>query len=560
MLLQKLAEYAERTETAKAPILYAEGPLRYTIDLGPDGQFLGLIDHSDPSSRSTRRGLRRLLPQVQRTSAIRPLLLADKAEYTLGLPKNEVKAKRAQDCHAAYMELVKRCAIETEERDVQAVLTFLLNRPLEQLPLDDSFVLDDIMTFRIGERHVIDIPAVQNFWASINQPDKTTMQCLVCGNRRPALKRLQSKIKGIPGGQTSGTSIISANSDAFESYGLSKSQTAPTCSECAESFTRSINALLSSETNRFRIGNGIFVFWTRETQEFDFLSMMSAPEAQDVLALLESVRNGSWSDMDETVYYALSLSAAGSRAVVRDWMDTTVKNVKENLALWFQRQWIVDEEIRYHGLQSLATATVRKAKDLPVTTSRALIWSAFKAEPVPVHILHQAVRRCQAERRVTRPRAALIKLALLSQPTAMKFQEDYMVGLDTSEMDAGYLCGRLMAELQNAQREAREYKINTTVTDKYYGTASTAPASVFPKLLKSFQNDLRKIRRDTPGAGNAIELRIMEITDRIDAFPSRLNVKQQGMFALGYFHQRSEAFRQINESRHNKQTDSKESS
>lgn len=46
------------------------------------------------------------------------------------------------------------------------------------------------------------------------------MQCLVCVQNLPDMERLQSKIKGIPGGQTSGTNIISANSEAFESYGL----------------------------------------------------------------------------------------------------------------------------------------------------------------------------------------------------------------------------------------------------------------------------------------------------------------------------------------------------
>ena len=104
MMLNKLVEYAQRNETSAAPKLYAEGPLRYIIELGPDGQCHGLIDRSDPSSPRTRRGTPRLLPQVQRTSGIRPLLLASPSDYTLGLPKTDKQADRAQKAHAAYVD------------------------------------------------------------------------------------------------------------------------------------------------------------------------------------------------------------------------------------------------------------------------------------------------------------------------------------------------------------------------------------------------------------------------------------------------------------------------
>ena len=549
MLLQKLAEYSERTETATAPTLYAEGPLRYTIVLNTDGRCLSPepVDHSDPSSRQTRRGANRLLPQVQRTSGIRPLLLASPADYTLGLPKNANQTGRAQKCHAAYVELAERCASDTEEPDVAAVVNFLKNRPLDQLTLREEFDAGGTITFDVDGRYVIDIPAVQEFWAAINQPDTPIMQCLVCGNDRPALERLQSKIKGIPGGHTSGTSIISANSDAFESYGLSASQVAPTCSECAESFTRGINALLSSETNRFRTNNGAFVFWTRETHDLDFFAMMSVPEPQQVQALLESVRRGRQNDLDEAAFYALSLSASGGRAVVLDWLDTTVGEAKENLALWFQRQRIApgyDEDNRYYGLTALANATVRDRDDLPVTTPRSLVRSAFQGEPVPSHIMQQAVRRCQTERRVTRPRAALIKLTLLSQIS--NHTEDHMVELNTDNTEPGYLCGRLFNVLERAQRTAIP-GISATVTDRYYGNASTAPQSVFPLLLKGARAHLSKLNRDNRGAQHSIESEVEEILSNLENFPKTLNLEQQGLFALGYYHQRAENQRQARE-------------
>ena len=541
MLLKKLAEYSERLELELRPSLYSEGPVRYWVNLDRDGRYLPpFSDSADLSSPRTRRGQRRLLPQVQRASGIRPLLLADKADYTLGYAADEKRAKRAADCHRAYLALVERCAAETEEPDVRAVLNFLHNDPLGQIQPDDSFDPSGIMTFRVEDRIVIDNPAVQAFWASANaDPDAQTMQCLVCGNRRPVLDRLQAKVKGIPGGQTAGTSLISANSTAFESYGLSASLIAPTCSGCGEGFTRGLNALLESEQNRFASGGGVFVFWTREESEFNFLSALEDPNSAQVLALLESARKGQPTDVDDGPFYALSLSASGGRAVVRDWMDTTVARAREHLVTWFERQRITswsEESPRYYGLRALALATVREARDLPVTTPRTLVRAAFAGGPVPWDILSRAVRRNRAEQGVTRPRAALIKLALLSQSN--DHQEDYMVQLDSDNTDQAYLCGRLLAVLERAQRAAIR-NLNTTIVDRFYGTASTAPQSVFSRLIRGSRAHLSTLERDNRGAHNAIQSQLEEVMSGIKSFPKTLNLEQQGMFALGYYHQRA---------------------
>jgi CRISPR-associated protein Csd1 len=396
------------------------------------------------------------------------------------------------------------------------------------------------MTFRVEDRIVIDNPAVQAFWASANaDPGARTMQCLVCGNRRPVLDRLQAKVKGIPGGQTAGTSLISANSTAFESYGLSASLVAPTCSGCGEGFTRGLNALLDSEQNRFASGGGVFVFWTREESEFNFFSALEDPDPAQVQALLESARTGRATDVDDGPFYALSLSASGGRAVVRDWMDTTVGRARQHLAAWFERQRITswsEEAPRYYGLRALALATVREARDLPVTTPRTLVRAAFAGGPVPWDILSRAVRRNRAEQGVNRPRAALIKLALLSQSN--DHQEDYMVQLDSGNTDQAYLCGRLLAVLERAQRAAIR-NLTTTIVDRFYGTASTAPQSVFSRLIRGSRAHLSTLERDNRGAYNVIQTQLEEVMSGIKGFPKTLNLEQQGMFALGYYHQRA---------------------
>jgi CRISPR-associated protein Csd1 len=455
------------------------------------------------------------------------------------------------------MDLVSRCAIETEEPSVRAVQRFLEDDPLAKLGLDDDLDQSAVITFRVGQVFPTDLRSVQEFWARENDTgsaDAIDMQCVVCRGDKPVLERLQGKIKGVPGGQgmTSGLSVISANADAYLSYGLEASLIAPTCADCGERFTKAANALLASESNRVRVGGSVFVYWTKEKVDVDIFSTFNNPDPQQVQALVQSVRSGQRRpEVDDVAFYATSLSGSGGRAVVRDWLDTTVWEVKRHLADWFQRQYIVSpqgDEGRPFGLLSLADATVRERNDLPPTTPRVLLRAAFTGTPLPWDVLYRTVKRVKAQsigrqerggRKVTQEQAALIKSVLLSQ--RQEIEEDAMVQLDQENSNPAYRCGRLLAVLEEAQRAAIS-NLNTTVVDRFYGTASSAPASVFSRLLKGVQPHLAKLHRDNRGAYFAIQSRLEQILSGLSAdaaFPRTLTLEEQGLFALGYYHQRA---------------------
>src|SRR5690606_31542643 len=119
---------------------------------------------------------------------------------------------------------------------------------LNNLERPDDFDATQLVTFQVNGRLVIDAPDVQTFWIehmSVESHDETDRaECMVCGQIATPVERLQFKIKGVPGGQTSGTSLISANSDAFESYGLHASRVSPICERCAEQFSKALNAMI----------------------------------------------------------------------------------------------------------------------------------------------------------------------------------------------------------------------------------------------------------------------------------------------------------------------------
>lgn len=554
MLLQKLREYADRLHDM-APPMYDWTPIRWIIDLDEQGRLLGsgFVSTASGVTAKKDRGRKYLAPYVMRAYAVRPKLLADTAEYVLGIARGESRPDRVAQCHTAFAEAVDTCAARTREPTVEAVSRFLSSLDPAKLDLPGDFDAGDILTFRVDGVLPIDLPSVRQYWASaaVSSSDDGDgklaghlMQCLICGRVRPAVERLQYKIKPIPNGQPAGLALISANEDAFLSYGLKASLIAPTCGDCGERFSKAANVLLSSKDSHIRIDPLVYLFWTREpADDFSLATMLSDPKADEVRALIASAFRGSRQGLasDANRFYATAFSASGARVVVRDWIDTTVGEVHRQVARYFATQRLVDtdgSEGKPYGIYTLAASTVRDAaRDLPASVPRALLHMALEGGPLPMGLLFQVVKRNRAEQRITRPRAALIKMVLLSQHSGL-IQEDRMVQLDPENTHPAYRCGRLLAVLEAVQASAIP-GAKATITDRFFGTASSAPASVFGRLIRGSQAHLGKLRKERRGAYEALEKRLEEVLAGLPGFPKTLSLEDQGLFGLGYYHQRA---------------------
>ncbi len=552
-MLSRLREYAREQAEDRLPPLYEQTPVAHIIMLKPDGQPVTPqpVSRIDPSTQRGRRGADMAAPAVQRASNIKPLLLADNGEYSFGIARDPTKQDRATRAHRAYLELIDNCAAWTEEPAVLAVKSFYEKGGVDQLDLDEAWDHGLKVTFAVlmddgATRMPIDLPSVRRFWLEHNRPGENSAdQCLVCGERKPVLERLQGKIRGIRGGQSSGTSIISANQEAFESYGLRASRTAPTCQQCGEDFTRAVNSLIAGPNTHLYVGGTTFIFWTK-SREFDLGSFLQDPGPEQVKELLQSVsRRRPAAEIDPEAFHAAALSGSGGRAVVRDWIDTTVGNAQETIARWFRNQRITDprdedprgQTPRPLGLFQLAASTVRTPADLPVTTPRNLFRTALWGTPLPLELAAQAIRRNRAERRVTRGRAALLKLALLSREN-QPVKEDYMVALESQHPSGAYHCGRLLAVIEAVQRAAMP-RVNTTVVDRFYGAASSTPSAVFGPLLRGSQPHLARLKRDNRGAHERLQQDLEGVMNRIGEWPATLTLEEQALFSLGYYHQRA---------------------
>jgi CRISPR-associated protein Csd1 len=118
------------------------------------------------------------------------------------------------------------------------------------------------------------------------------------------------------------------------------------------------------------------------------------------------------------------------------------------------------------------------------------------------------------------------------------------MALNEQSTHPAYLLGRLFAVLEKAQTDALG-DINATIKDRYFTTACASPATVFPVLLRLAQHHIAKAEY-----GRTSDRRIEEILGLIqmdqNPIPRHLSLDEQGIFVLGYYHQRAAFYKSKN--------------
>jgi CRISPR-associated protein Csd1 len=300
----------------------------------------------------------------------------------------------------------------------------------------------------------------------------------------------------------------------------------------------------------------MFLFWTRNNEPHDVM-LFENPEPEDVARLIQSVEAGRpHYGTDERNFYCLTISGNSARVVVRDYLEERLPKVEANLGHWFRDLEIIDafngEKTACFPLWMLANSTVRSGDDLPPELTAVLMSAALKGTPVPPHVLAACLRRIRLEvganddnvrRNCFRPaRLGLIQLILRRlTPFGEPSMNDH-----SASTSLGYACGQLLAFLARCQ-SPRDFGAGAQVLERYFGSASTAPRSVFPVLLRLNRHHLRKVRDDNVGFGlnleEELETRLARFRPTADGspdFPAVLSLPEQGRFALGFYHQRAE--------------------
>jgi len=407
------------------------------------------------------------------------------------------------------------------------------------------------------------------------------MRCVLTGELVEPVKSHESTIGGLKRvGGRGGERIISFDKDAFQSFCLPEAHNAAASEETAKIYVTALNALISS--NSVNVSNAIAVYWFKKPldkpQEEDIFSLLNASEADieidahvSAKKLFEAISEGKRPWLLDNEYYAMLISGASARVMLREWSEGSFDDLAQSIQYWFDSMEIIQlrgrRVTKWSSLERVITCLLlprkphQKYEDWikPIAGFSKPLWHAalHKDAALPYGLIGRIVpllasffveiaqeeskppnERSQDYNRVLIPLLHR-RMGLLKAYHIRKRGESDMIttNINLEHKSQAYHCGRLLAVLARLQRTALG-KVGSGVIQRYYASASQTPGLVLGRLVRNAQNHLSKETVKNP---NWFEAWISEISLKIgDSAPSTLSLEQQSLFALGYYQQLAE--------------------
>lgn len=550
----------------------------FELVLTPDGALSGVTDLRVQQGKKLQP-MEMMVPfQVKRTSGDCAYLLCDKVDYLLGIGAEGMPTE--DSLRRFSLSRVQHEKALTGVLGAEPVLAFFSTwKPEEAIAnphLKERFadLASVLIVFRVaGESarvHQKDAVTAAAGGFMEGEAKTDSAFCLVTGEKTQ-VSQVHSSIKGVRGAQTFGAALVSFNCDAFTSYGKAQSVNAPVSTDAARGYVAALNWLLADPKHHLQLGDATTVFWSEEPaaesmmaelfgQSFDAGGSQESDETrQKMQDILTRVALGAHVDESllgfppETRTYILGLAPNNARLVVRFWhrdsFGSLVRRVMQHHAdMALVRQY--ESQDRFIPLPRLMTQMAPRGDldRLACALTGGLMRAIFTGGPYPEGVLAALIGRIRANdggtdvrgnplNPVNYARVSLIKAVLARRARIQKNTEEECLTMSLNQSaDTAYRLGRLFALLEKAQQDANP-GINATIRDRYFATASASPVAAFPILLRLSQHHFKKSE-----FGFAIDRRIQDVMNGIDAFPAHLSMEQQGRFMLGYYHQRQDLY------------------
>ena len=566
MILQTLVNHYENlAEQGKVDQEgWCKAKVSYAVNLSKDGEILGILSLKTEEERGKKKVW---LPQqikvpemVTRSSGVSSNFLCDNSKYILGIDADGTN-QRVLDCFEAAKEKHLSLLRGTEGRMAPAVRQFFETWDPEKAPECNAIreMWEDItdggnLIFCMGINYAQDDPYIQEAWEEARNASPEEGQtgiCLVTG-KEAQISRIHKTIKGVPGAQSSGAALVSFNAPAFESYGKEQSYNAPVGRFAEFAYTTALNYLLNQREYTFQLGDSMIVFWAESAEEEYQAAFFGATDPkpdnqEEIKGMFENLKMGRPVRIrditlnPEQRFYILSLAPNAARLSVRFFYQDSFGNLLKNLSAHYERMSVVrpswaDRE--YMGVRDMLSETVNQnSKDKsPVPNMAALVLQAIlSGARYPASLYTDVLIRIRAEQgNITWGRAGVIK-AYLMRNANWKEGENYM-GLNEESRETAYVLGRLFSVLESIQMDANP-GIKATIRDRYFNSACATPASIFPVLVKLKNSHMKKLEREKGSSKIYYEKLLTELMGKLDEYPKRLSLEEQGKFILGYYHQ-----------------------
>lgn len=575
MILQALVKHYEDL-LAKGEISkpgWGNVKVSFGLNLDKDGNIIDLLPLKVPNDKGKLIPRDMEVPQpVKRSMGVSPNFLCDNASYVLGVDEKG-KPERTEQCFQAFCSLHRELLEGAESEAAKAVLEFLQKWQSEKV-WESSYMernRKDLLgganiLFYYEGKPVTEDREIQDCWQQHYDSAEAGQDgvCMVTG-QMDKIETLHPVIKGIYGAQAMGTSLVSYNAPAFCSYGKEQGGNASVGKYAAFAYGTALNHLLNDREHVKSVGDTTVVCWAEGGdavyQDVGVAAMFGGNDDGTITNgelkdILEKVSKGAPVGLDEQEldtsrhFYILGLAPNAARLSVRFFWQDSFGNILKNIAAHYERLEIVKPSYDKTEILSawrLLYETVNKnSKDKAPSSQMAAdtLKAILTGGAYPASLLNGVMLRIRAEKEVTRGRAAILKAYYLRNPNLNCPKEVLQMGLKEESTNVPYTLGRLFAVLEHIQQEANP-GINATIKDKYFNSAASTPAHIFPLLLNLAQKHLRKLNEGSKISFNKQLQSIMENLG--EAYPNRMTLPEQGSFYLGYYHQTQKRYQKKEE-------------
>ena len=565
MILQALVKYYEDLKRqGKLPQQgWCQAKVSYGINLSIDGDIKNILWLKEERQAGKKQiwisQTMKVPAMLTRSSGVAANFLCDNSKYMLGIDKSGT-GKRITDCFEAAKEKHLKLLENTSGEMSQAICAFFCKWNPEKAK-ENAAVLENWeeitdggnLIFCMDEKYAQDDNEIEQIWNTESKQSETDTSgiCLVTGEKTE-ISRIHRNIKGVPGAQSSGAALVSFNAPSFESYGKEQSYNAPVGKYAEFAYTSALNYLLAQKKYTFPLGDSTIVYWAEEakTEYQDALLALLNPvkdNQNEVHGFFEKLRKDEPIMLDDLELnpsqksYILCLAPNAARLSVRFFYQNSFGNIMKNLACHYERMKIVRpkwEEREYLGIEDMLRETVNmNSRDKkPISNMSAMVFSAILQNVrYPASLYTDTLIRIRAEQgQVTWGRASILKAFLINNYRNM--EGEVCMSLNEECNDAAYVLGRLFSVLESIQTDANP-EIKSTIRDRYFNSACATPASVFPVLIKLKNSHIKKLEREKEGVKIHYEKLLTQIMSKLEIYPKRLSLEEQGKFILGYYHQ-----------------------
>lgn len=432
-----LNNLANKYDYLKDKSVYGCAPAKisFAIVIDRNGNFQNIEDLREC------KGKKKLPRQIimpkgpKRSNNITSLPLYDKSEYILGISAKENPSSkdiaRIKECHNSFIRYVENTFLEND-KDTKPILKFLKNGNFDKIISENILqeMVNDtgFITFKFDkEDHFI--PQKSNVLETIIKnkgPNKNISTCAICGKKRE-IARLHESIKGVVGAQSSGSNIVSFNTDASTHFHKIQGANYPVCELCMFKYTTVLNKLLSKNSkNKTTFGELSIVFWSDESDYFEneFYTLFMKKrdendlECTEIDDLLDSFKKHN--EKDDKHFNVLGILPNASRLSIVFYYRDTIKNSKQKIRQYFEniRMKPSKFDYKYPSLFSLIYSTVkkneRKASDseTPSISNHAKIMFQIilNGSPFPIGLATKILELCKIDNKVSSKRVCLLKL------------------------------------------------------------------------------------------------------------------------------------------------------